>query len=508
MSVSHKLLLIILDGWGIGKLNEHNAVYLAKTPFFDHCLKVYPCSSLDASGPAVGLLKGQIGSSEVGHIHIGAGRLIQQELTKINLSLKNGSFYQNQTFLTACNFVKKYNTKLHLLGLLSDGGVHSHQDHLFALLRLAKLQKVKQVYVHIFLDGRDAPPASGLKYLKKLEQVIAGGRGSTRQSINNQKTKISLATVCGRYYAMDRDNNLELTQKAINLMINGQGARFRNFAQAVKANYRQKIFDEFAEPAVLDQNGLISQNDAIICFNFRADRSRQLLNCLLEQNLDLFTATMTDYGLEKQKQIKIAFVQKAVKNHLCQILSENKIKVLKITETQKYPHLTYFFNGGRETAYPGEDRLMIPSKKVKNFAAIPEMSAREITKTVCSNLDKYPVIMVNFANGDMVGHSGDIQAGVKACECLDQCLKQLCQKAQAKNYQIIITSDHGNVEEMYDLKNDSIHTAHTTNPVPFILLASLNYKIKPRAGLANIAPAVLKILNLKKPQEMGEGLLI
>lgn len=491
-----KLLLIILDGWGLGKLNKHNAVYLAKTPFFDKCWQSKnQISVLNASGESVGLLPGQMGSSEVGHMHIGAGRVIPQELTKISHCLKNGCFFDNQAFFDACQYVKKYNSKLHLLGLLSDGGVHSHIDHLKALLEIAKRQNIKKVYIHAFLDGRDAPPASAERYLEELSKRLS----------------LVLATLCGRYYGMDRDNNWELTQKAIDLLIKGEGQRFGNFKEAIALSYQKKIFDEFLEPAVLDLRGQIKKHDAVICFNFRADRMRQLAQRLLGQISNLFIATMIDYGIDGVSSV--AFEREALHNHLCEVLSRNNIKYLKITETQKYPHLTYFFNGTREESYPGEERIMIPSKKVKSFADAPEMSAREITDAVLSNLflSKWRAIMVNFANGDMVGHTGDIKAGIKACQFVDLCLRRVCQAALHQNYQVIITADHGNVEEMYDAENDSVHTAHTLNSVPFILLnhqKDQKYNIKPCGSLANIAPTALKLLGIDKPDEMDESLLV
>lgn len=432
-----KLLLIILDGWGLGKPDKHNAIHLAKTPFFDMCWqRKNQISVLKASGESVGLVPGQMGSSEVGHMHIGAGRVIPQELTKINHCLKNGCFFENSAFLAICQYVKKHNSKLHLIGLLSDGGVHSHQDHLFALIELAQRQNIKKVYVHAFLDGRDTPPASSKRYL----------------------------------------------------------------------------FDEFIEPAVLDPHGQIKKQDAVICFNFRADRMRQLTQRLLEQISNLFIATMIDYGVHGGVS-SVAFECDVPRNHLCEVLSRNDIKCLKITETQKYPHLTYFFNGTREDPYLGEERIMIPSKKVKSFADVPEMSAREIADAILSNLSwsKWRVIMVNFANGDMVGHSGDIKAGIKACGFVDSCLQQVCESALRQNYQVIITADHGNVEEMYDAENNSVHTAHTLNPVPFILLnrqKDQKYKIKSCGSLANIAPTALELLGVEKPDEMDESLLV
>ncbi|MEK9165267.1 MAG: 2,3-bisphosphoglycerate-independent phosphoglycerate mutase [Patescibacteria group bacterium] len=495
----NKLLLIILDGWGIGKPNKHNAIYLAKTLFFDKCWQMKSqISTLQAAGESVGLMPGQMGSSEVGHINIGTGRVVLQELTKINKSLKDNSFFKNQAFLKLCDYVKKHNSKLHLIGLLSDGGVHSHQDHLFALIKLAQRQNVKKVYVHAFLDGRDTPPASSKRYLE----------AATKQA---ETHNFAIATLCGRYFAMDRDNNWELTQKAIDLLVGAKGSLFKGYIRAIELSYDRKIFDEFVEPIVLDPDGIVGQNDGVIFFNFRADRMRQLTQRLLEQVSNLFIATMIDYGIDGVSFV--AFERDVPRNHLCEVLSRNDIKYLKITETQKYPHLTYFFNGTREEPYPNEARIMIPSKKVKSFADAPEMSAREIADAILSNLSwsKWPVIMVNFANGDMVGHSGDIKAGIKACEFVDSCLQRVCESALRQNYQVIITADHGNVEEMYDAENDSVHTAHTLNPVPFILLNHQKvqkYKIKPCGSLANIAPTALELLGVERPKEMDQSLLV
>lgn len=498
--MTSKLLLIILDGWGIGKPDRHNAIHLAKTPFFDMCWRrKNQISVLKASGESVGLVPGQMGSSEVGHMHIGAGRIVLQELTLINKCLDDGSFFENSAFLAICQYVKKHNSKLHLIGLLSDGGVHSHQDHLFALIELAQRQNIKKVYVHAFLDGRDTPPAASKRYLE----------AATKEA---ETHNFAIATLCGRYYAMDRDNNWGLTQKAVVLLIKGEGQHFKNFKEAIAFNYQKKIFDEFIEPAVLDPHGQIKKQDAVICFNFRADRMRQLTQRLLEQVSNLFIATMIDYGVLGGVS-SVAFERDVPCNHLCEVLSRNDIKCLKITETQKYPHLTYFFNGTREEPYLGEERIMVPSKKVKSFADAPEMSAREIADAILSNLSwsKWRVIMVNFANGDMVGHSGDIKAGIKACEFVDFCLQRVCESALRQNYQVIITADHGNVEEMYDAENDSVHTAHTLNPVPFILLnrqKDQKYKIKFCGSLANIAPTALELLGVEKPDEMDESLLV
>jgi len=492
-----KVLLIILDGWGLGKKNAYNAIYLAKTSFFDQCWQNQKglSTKLKASGKAVGLTAGQMGSSEVGHIHIGAGRIVKQELTRINDSLEDQSFNQQKSLVNLFKQAKKRKSALHLIGLLSDGGVHSHQKHLFRLLDLAFKNQISPVFVHAILDGRDVPPASSIKYLKFLNAKL--------DSLPNSW----LASLCGRYFAMDRDQNWQRTKKFTNLLLDQIGTQVQDPFLAVKQSYDLDIFDEFLEPVLLEPNVAIKDKDAVLFFNFRADRMRQLCQVLLKKRPNLIFASMIDYGVSRK--IKPIFRRSVIKDHLCEVLSKQQIKFLKITETQKYPHLTYFFNGKKEEPYVGEKRILIPSKKTTSYAQCPKMSALEITKTALKYLTDYPVIIINFANPDMVGHTGDIKAGIQAAQCVDKCLSSLVPFAIFKKYQVIITADHGNLEEMYSLDNNSKHTAHTNNLVPFMVLGSCKFKrIKKQGSLANIAPTVLDLLKIKKPKLMTAESLV
>lgn len=487
-----KLLLIILDGWGIGSKNEHNAIFSGRTSFFDSLWAKNPRSILNASGESVGLTEGQMGSSEVGHMAIGAGRLVLQELTRIRKSLDDGSFYTNEIFIAACEYAKKRKSAIHLLGLLSDGGVHSHESHLYALIKLASDKGVETIYVHAFLDGRDTPPCSAKRYLKRLKK---------------NKGKAILATLCGRYFAMDRNQDWHLTARALDLLVQGKGKKQNNFNDALRESYKAGVYDEFIEPIVLAEKGLIRAGDSVICFNLRADRMRQLVTVLYKEVPDIRITTMIPYGLENA-QTYPAFIREAPAHHLSQALSESGISHSKIAETQKYPHLTYFLNGTREEAYNGEERIMIPSKDVPTFDRAPEMSAFEITQAALGQLGRIPVVMVNYANADMVGHTGNLQAGIKAVECLDRQLHRLVEQARSAGYEIIITADHGNAEEMYDITAGSAHTAHTTNKVPFIIISAKHYRLQKEASLTNVAPTVLEMLGLKKPREMEEGLFV
>ena len=486
-----KFLLIILDGWGIGPKNEHNAIYRSRTPFFDSLWAKNPRSILTASGESVGLTEGQMGSSEVGHMHIGAGRVVMQELTRIGNSLEDGTFYTNELFIAACDYAKEHKSAVHLIGLLSDGGVHSHESHLHTLIKLASDQGDMPIYIHAFLDGRDTSPASALRYLTRLE---------------DNRGKAILATLTGRYYAMDRNQDWHLTQRAVDLLVLGKGKKQNNFNDALRESYKAGVYDEFIEPIVLAEKALIRQNDSVICFNLRADRMRQLVTVLYKTVPDIRITTMIPYGLEKV-QTHPAFIREALEHHLSQVLSESGVHHIKIAETQKYPHLTYFLNGTREEAYNGEERIMIPSKDVPTFDRAPEMSAVEITDSALSKLNKTPVIMVNYANADMVGHTGNLQAGIKAVECLDRQLHRLVEKARSAEYEVIVTADHGNAEEMYNITADSLHTAHTTNPVPFIVISDTRCQLKEKGSLTNVAPTALQLLGLQKPKEMVEGLI-
>src|SRR3989339_91393 len=489
-----KLLLIILDGWGIGKSNESNAIYLAKTPFYDSLWEQYPHSILAASGRAVGLLAGQIGSSEVGHLHIGAGRMVTQELAKIRHAIDSGDFYKNEFFLKICEIAKRNRGSLHLAGLLSDGGGHSHGDQLWALLMLAKRHGLSRIFVHAFLDGRDCPPNAALEYVSffqaKMKRWIVG----------------RIASLCGRYFAMDRDANWELIDRVADLLILGHGSAYASIKVALEASYRQGICDEYVEPVLLEPDGIIKSGDAVIFCNFRADRMRELLTRVKNRLANLSILTMTPYGVEFSA-IESAFSQDLPSDHLSAVLAGAQVPELKVAESQKYAHVTYFFNSGVEAPYPGEARIMIPSLKVPSYDLAPEMSAPQITETVLTNLGSYPVIIVNYANGDMVGHSGKMGPAIQAAECIDRQLSRLVPAALASGYRIIVTADHGNLEQMVDEQTGLPHTAHTTNPVPLILIGEKFVSLKSTGALYNIAPTILELLDIDKPSAMVSSLL-
>ncbi len=484
-----KLLLVILDGWGLGPDNDHNAIGRANTPYLD---SLPTPSRLVASGEAVGLLPNQMGSSEVGHMHIGAGRIIEQELTRIHHTIADRSFFQNPALLKACAQACEPGATLHLIGFLSDGGIHSHIEHLFALIELAHAQHVARVAIHAMLDGRDAPPQSALTYLNLL--VVKMQKESTGV----------ISTLMGRFYA-DRNSHSDRTQTAIDALVKGIGHRSVSMIDAVNTNHQKNIFDEFIEPTILAEGYAIQPGDSVIFFNFRADRMRQLVSKLSDTVTPLSITTMIPYGVEGNN-ISVAFPRHAPPHHLTEIISNAGLKQLKIAETQKYAHLTYFFNGTREEPYPGEDRLMIPSQDVVNFDQAPEMSARKITTTAISKLPDYSFIAINYANADMVGHTGNIDAAMRACSTIDQCLHDLVTAAQAQGFDTIITADHGNAEQMFDPINNSQHTAHTTNPVPLWLVSHTPHTLKPHGSLTNVTALALSLLEIPIPPEMNSSL--
>lgn len=500
---TRKLLLIVLDGFGVGPLNEHNAIWKARTPFFDSLVKQYPHTLLEAAGEAVGTLPGQIGTSEVGHLNIGAGRVVNQDIARIHQDIDQGGFFKNLTLLQAIQHTSRYNSTLHLIGLVSPGGVHSHTKHLLALLKLAQTQGVPRVSIHAFTDGRDTPPSSAQTYLKELENTL-----------HTYPSTYRLATLMGRFYGMDRNQNWERTKLAFAALTQGNGHYFANSQNAVAHFYTRGITDEFIEPCVLvDKHSLhlIRDNDALIFFNFRADRMRQLSNLFLNHAPDisrhstknLYCVSFTSY-VDNPRNIAVTYPALKIQNHLSEALSQLNIAQFKISETEKYAHLTYFFNGGREAPYPKEERLMIPSPTVADFSATPQMASPEIAKTVTPILehDKFPFVAINFCNADMLGHTGNIQTAIAGIECLDQCLKKVVPTAKQNNYSVIITADHGNAEEMYIPEIGSMHTAHTLNKVPFILMSHRIYTLKQEGKLANVAPTILQLMGLEKPPEM------
>jgi 2,3-bisphosphoglycerate-independent phosphoglycerate mutase len=493
---------MILDGFGIAPPSEGNAISIAqknkKMPRLDKILKTYPHTTVEASGKAVGLPAGVMGNSEVGHLTIGSGRIIYQYLSRVNRDIADGTFFKNEILKKGIETAIKNGSTLHLMGLLSDGGVHSHEKHLFALLQFAKKEGAKKIAVHAFLDGRDTPPQSSLLYLKALQKELKGVG--------------EIATLIGRYYAMDRDKRWERVQIAYDALVEGIGEKRTNPIAAVEEAYREHITDEFIKPYVFG-DGQIKDNDVVLFFNFRPDRARELTQALTDPGFTGFPrkkfpklaefVCMTEY--DKKNKLPVAFPPPRVERVLAQVLSENKIPQFHTAETEKYAHVTYFLNGGIETPFPLEERLLVPSPRdVPTYDKKPEMNAEKLTEEVLKKLKEgCPVILMNFANPDMVGHSGVLPATVKAVEVIDDCIGKIVDEVLARKGTVMITADHGNCEEMLD-KNGKPHTAHTTNPVPFILIGDewKNAKLKSGGGLQDIAPTILKILNLPQPPEM------
>jgi 2,3-bisphosphoglycerate-independent phosphoglycerate mutase len=498
-----------MDGWGINPKTEGNAIKLAKSPNLKRLEREYPYTELSASGLDVGLPAGLMGNSEVGHLNLGAGRIVWQEITRIDKSIQDGSFVRIPEFVSAARHALDNKSTLHLMGLVSDGGVHSTETHYFALLELAKRQGLKpdQVMFHAALDGRDTPPTSGVGYIERLQQQmdkIGVGR---------------IATISGRYYLMDRDKRWERLVLAYDALTAGAGVKATESVQAVKDAYSRGETDEFIKPIILEGTRRISHNDAVIFFNFRADRAREITRALTDPNFAEFKrqvfpkvhyTMMTVY--DEKFNLPVAFKPLVLKNILSEVLSGRGLKQLRIAETEKYAHVTYFFNGGQEKPYPDEDRILIPSSKVATYDMKPEMSAPEVTgqvlKAVAEN--KYDVIIMNYANCDMVGHTGILPAAIKAVEVVDDSVGQVVNAALAKGGVVLVTADHGNADEMMDYKNGGPHTYHTTNLVPLTLVGEVFKGKKLRAGgkLCDIAPTMLKILGVPKPPEMeGQSLI-
>ena len=502
-------MLMILDGFGVNENSEGNAVKLAKIPNINEIMKQYPNTIIHTSGLDVGLPEGQMGNSEVGHTNIGAGRIVYQELTRITKSIEDGDFFSNQELVSAIENCKKNNSKLHVLGLLSDGGVHSHMRHLFAILELAKRKDFEDVYVHCFIDGRDTPPASADGYIAELEEKM------------KEKGVGKIATISGRFYAMDRDKRWERVKEAYDALVNGEGHRFASATAAIENSYQKEIFDEFVKPSVICKNdepvATIGENDSVIFFNFRPDRAREITRTIVDPDFDGFErkyfktyfVTFTNYDETLLPYVHIAFKKEEIKNTLGEYISKLGLTQLRIAETEKYAHVTFFFNGGEEKQYEGEDRILIPSPKVETYDMKPEMSAGEVTDKVVDaiNSKKYDVIILNYANPDMVGHTGSLEATIKALEFLDGCVKRVVDAIENNDGTLLITADHGNAEQMIDYKTGELHTAHTTNPVPLVLIGREDVKLK-EGRLADLAPTMLDLMNLEKPAEMtGESLI-
>jgi len=502
--------LIILDGFGINERTEGNAVKAAYKPNLDSFFKEYPNTIIRTSGMDVGLPKGQMGNSEVGHTNIGAGRIVYQELTRITKSIEDDDFFEKPELIGAIENCKKNGSKLHLYGLLSDGGVHSHNTHLYALLELAKKHELKDVYVHCFFDGRDVPPDSAKDYVRELEDKLAEiGVGK-------------IASVMGRYYAMDRDNRWERVKQAYDAMVLGQGLTASSASEAVAESYARNEFDEFVKPTVIMENGkpvaLIEKNDSIIFFNFRPDRAREITRTFVDPEFSgferakgffpVYYVCMTQYD-KTMPNVTVAFKPESLTNTFGEYISKNGLRQLRIAETEKYAHVTFFFNGGTETMYEGEDRVLIPSPKVATYDLKPEMSAYEVTDEVLKRISskQYDVIILNFANCDMVGHTGVFEAAKSAVEAIDVCLGRIVKAIREQDGIVLITADHGNAEQMIDYDTGGPFTAHTTNVVPLIGIGIGDRKLKD-GRLADLAPTMLELLGLEKPAEMtGESLL-
>jgi 2,3-bisphosphoglycerate-independent phosphoglycerate mutase len=503
------VVLIVLDGWGMSTKNEGNAIAAAKAPVYSALLRECPHTKLGASGEDVGLPEGQMGNSEVGHLNLGAGRVVYQDSTRITKSIRESDFFKNPALLQTMTSVRERQGTLHLMGLLSDGGVHSRMDHIFAMFDLAKAQGIQRVVFHAFLDGRDTPPSSALTYIGQLEQHL-GTLGIGR-----------IATVSGRYYAMDRDKRWERVQKAYEALVLGEGIRKRSASEAVRDSYAHQRTDEFLLPTVIlngDGSGTIRDSDAVIFCNFRSDRAREITRALTDPGFDGFERTivpklsglvcLTTY--DETFGLPVAYPPVRLTHILGEVLSSSGIKQLRIAETEKYAHVTFFFNGGEERPFPLEDRVLIPSPRdVATYDLKPQMSAREVTAAVVERLRsrQYGFILLNYANPDMVGHTGVFAAAVKAVEVLDECLGKVLDTAREVGARVLITADHGNLEIMEDRATGQPHTAHTTDPVPFIVVGE-KLSLKESGRLADVAPTVLQLMGIGQPPEMTGASLI
>jgi 2,3-bisphosphoglycerate-independent phosphoglycerate mutase len=502
-----KIILVIMDGWGLGKIPSSDAIQQAKTPFVSSLYNKYPNTTLTTFGEEVGLPQGQMGNSEVGHLNIGAGRIVYQELQRINVAIKTGELTTNKAFVDTLDYAKTNNKALHLIGLVSDGGVHSHIEHIKAITTICAEKGIQNVFIHAFTDGRDTDPKSGLGFIKALEAHLDQSTGK-------------IASVTGRYYAMDRDKRWERVKIAYDALTQGVGVHTNSITDQIEASYKENIFDEFIMPIVkVDENnqtiGTIKEGDAVLCFNFRTDRCREITEVLTQMDLpehqmhklQLYYTTITEYD-KTFKGVNVVFETDNLVNTLGEVVERAGLEQIRIAETEKYPHVTFFFNGGRETPFKGETRLMAQSPKVATYDLQPEMSANEITNLIVPEIEKQKAgfICLNFANADMVGHTGVFEAVVKAVETVDHCVEKVVTTALANGYTVFLTADHGNADFMIN-EDGSPNTAHTMNPVPFFIIDNdWNGTLNP-GKLGDIAPTMLKLMNIEIPAEMTGNIL-
>ena len=502
-----KVALIILDGYGIGKHDASDAIYTAKTPVMDGLLANWPNTKLSASGLDVGLPDGQMGNSEVGHTNIGGGRVVFQPLPRITKAIDDGDFFSNPAYAAAMDAAKAEGKALHLLGLLSDGGVHSHITHIFAAVKMAKERGLERVYLHCFLDGRDVPPSSGAGYVKQLDDYC--------KEIGCGK----IATISGRFYGMDRDKRWDRVEKSYDAITLGEGVLDADPVHAVEASYAEGVTDEFVVPVVCAPEGVINEGDAVIFMNFRPDRAREMTYALTQPDFDGFDRKKKVFPLkyvctarydEALTDLPVAFPPEELKNTMGEIVSNAGLKQLRIAETEKYAHVTFFFNGGVEKQYPGEDRVLIPSpREFATYDLVPKMSAEKVRDALCEKMrtGEYDVVICNFANCDMVGHTGVMQAAIEAVETVDQCVGEVCKTAEEMGYKVLITADHGNADRMVE-PDGSVNTAHTTNLVPMVLFGD-HSALRPLGRLADLAPTMLELMGVEQPEEMtGESLIL
>ena len=503
-------VLLILDGYGERKEKDGNAIALANTPVMDKLKKEFPYVEGQASGLFVGLPDGQMGNSEVGHMNMGAGRIVYQELTRITKAIEDGDFFENKALKEAVEHCKKENSALHFMGLVSSGGVHSHIEHIYGLLELAKRAGLKKVYLHAFLDGRDTPPDSGKSFLtdveKKMRELGVG----------------EIATISGRYYAMDRDKNYDRVEKAYRAMVDGTGEKASSVEEAIDASYAKKVYDEFVLPTVIEKDGAVhtvSDGDAMIFFNFRPDRAREICHAFCDDEFNFFNrgprkkvffVCFTDYDPTIPNK-RVAFEKEEIHNTLGEVVSNLGKNQLRIAETEKYAHVTFFFNGGKEEPYKNEDRILVPSpKEVPTYDLKPEMSCYTVTEKLTEAIrsGKYDLVVANFANPDMVGHTGVLPAAIKAIEVVDECMGKVVDAVESMHGNLFILADHGNADIMIDEKTGEPYTAHTTNPVPFILVSEEKHKLREGGCLADVAPTLLELMGIPQPKEMtGKSLL-